>query len=231
MPEAPPEVVEGETTVSGEKPLGPALIESLGGKRGLVDSGLPAAVFVAVNAVVDAFTARRTALYAAMAAAVVCGLVVIVLRLRRREKVTQAVSGFLGLAVAVFFAARSGQPRDFFKPGIYINAAYGVAFVLSVLVRRPVVGFIYAAVDGLGARWHQERRLLWVFSVATVGWAMVFALRAAVQLSLYNANRPDLLAVSRLLMGWPLTLLAVAATVAFVRRSHRVAAERAELSG
>lgn len=230
VPDAVADPVEDATTVSGETPLGPALIASLGGKRGLVDSGLPAAVFVAVNAVVDAFAPRRDALYAAIAAAVLCGLVVIAIRLRRREKVTQAVSGFLGLAVAVFFAARSGQARDFFKPGIYINAAYGVAFVVSVLVRRPVVGFIYAAVDGLGARWHEERRLLWVFSVATVGWAMVFALRAAVQLALYNANRPDLLAISRLLMGWPLTLLAVAATVAFVRRSHRLAAERAEIS-
>ena len=220
---------EQDVTLSGEKQLGPALIESLGGKRGLVDSGLPAAVFVAVNAVVDAFAARSTALHVAIGAAVVCGLAVIGLRLRRRETVQQAVSGFVGLAIAVFFAARSGQARDFFKPGIYINAAYGAAFVVSVLIRRPIVGAIYSAVDGLGSSWREDRRLLRVFSVATTGWALVFALRAVVQTVFYTAARPDLLAVSRLLMGWPLTIGAVAATVAFVRRSHRRAERQLEL--
>jgi len=92
-------------------------------------------------------------------------------------------------------------------------------------VRRPLVGAIYSAVDGLGTTWREERRLLRVFSVATVGWASIFALRAVVQTLFYNANRPDLLAISRLLLGWPLTILAVAATVAFVRSSHRRAAE------
>lgn len=221
-----PELEDDERTVSGERPLGPALVESLGGKRGLVDSGLPAVVFVGVNAVVDAFAARSTGLHVAIAAAVLCGLAVIGLRLTRKETVQQAVSGFLGLAIAVFFAARSGQARDFFKPGIYINAGYGAAFLASVLVRRPLVGAIYGAVDGLGSTWRTDRRLLRVFSLATVGWAAVFGLRALVQTIFYNADRPDLLAISRLLLGWPVTIAAAAATMAFVRRSHRRAAER-----
>jgi len=222
-----PDEGQDERTVSGQKPVGPALVQSLGGKRGLVDSGLPAVVFVFVNAVVDAFAARRTALHIAIAAAVLCGLAIIVLRLRRKETVQQAVSGFLGLAIAVFFAARSGQARDFFKPGIYINAAYGTVFLASALIGRPLVGAVYGAIDGLGGSWRDDRRLRRVFAVATIGWAAVFALRAVVQTIFYNADRPDLLAISRLLLGWPLTIGAVAATVAFVRRSHRRADERA----
>ena len=234
MPEAPREehehVEDDDRTLSGEKPLGPALVEQLGGKRGLVDSGLPAVVFVGVNSLVDAFAARSTALRAAIAAAVLTGLVIIVLRLSRKETVQQAVSGFLGLAIAVFFAARSGEARDFFKPGIYINAVYGTVFLGSVLIGRPLVGAIYAAVDGLGDTWRTTPRLRRVFSVCTIGWAAVFALRAVVQIVFYNADRPDLLAVSRLLLGWPLTIGAVALTVWFVRRSHRRAAEREALA-
>jgi hypothetical protein len=219
---SPPE--DDARTLSGEKPLGPALVESLGGKRGLFDSGLPAVVFVFVNAVVDAFAARSTALHVAIGASLLCGLAVVGLRLARKETVQQALSGFFALAIAVFFAARSGQARDFFKPGIYINVAYGAVFLGSVLVRRPLVGAIYAAVDGLGTTWREERRLRRVFSVATIGWAGVFALRAVIQTIFYDANRPDLLAISRLLLGWPLTIAAVAATLAFVKRSHRRAA-------
>ena len=46
-----------------------ALVESFGGKRGLVDSGLPAIVFVFVNSVVAAFASRDTALNSALVAA------------------------------------------------------------------------------------------------------------------------------------------------------------------
>ncbi len=221
--EVEPEVTEADdepTTVSGEKAVRPALVEQLGGKRGLVDTGLPAVVFVSANGLVDAFAPRSTALRAAIGAALLTGLVIVVLRIVRKETVQQAVSGFLGLGLAIFFAARSGEARDFFKPGIYINYAYGAVFLGSALVGRPLVGAIYGALDGLGDTWRTVPRLRRVFGVATVFWAAVFGLRAVVSTIFYNADRLDLLTVSRLLLGWPLTIGAVAVTVWFVRRSH-----------
>jgi hypothetical protein len=207
-------------TLSGEPAVRPALVEALGGKRGLVDSGLPAAVFVFVNSVVAAFADRDTALRAALVGAVVVGAGVVALRLVRRQTLQQALSGFLALAIAVLFAARSGEARDFFLPGILINVVYATVFVVSAVVARPIVGYVYAAVDGLSPAWRTDRRLRGVFAVATVGWGLVFAARAAVQGSLYALDRPGWLAAARLLMGWPLTILAVAATVAWVRRGR-----------
>jgi len=192
----------------------------LGGKRGLIDSGLPAVVFVFVNSVVAAFASREAALQSAIAAALVLGVGVIVLRLVRKETLQQAIAGFLGLAVAVFFAARSGEARGFFLPGILINIGYGLLFLGSAVIGRPIVGAIYAAVDGLDKGWRHNPQLRRVFAVATVGWSLVFALRAVVQGVLYAADRPGLLAASRLLMGWPLTIAAVALTVSYVKRSR-----------
>jgi hypothetical protein len=218
------ETVEDDRTLSGEPAARPAMIQALGGKRGLVDSGLPAVVFVFVNSVVAAFADRDTGLRAALVAAVVCGVGVVGLRLARRETLQQALSGFFALAVAVWFAARSGEARDFFLPGIFINVAYGSAFLVSALAARPLVGYVYAAVDGLDRSWREDRRLRRVFAVATVGWAAVFAARAAVQGTLYAMDRPGLLAAARLLMGWPLTIAAVAATLAWVKRGRRAPA-------
>lgn len=200
----------------------PALVEAMGGKRGLVDSGLPAVVFVLVNSVVQAFSARETALNAALAASVVCGVAIVGLRLVRKQTLQQALSGFFGLAIAVFFARRSGEARGFFLPGIYINVAYGLAFTVSAVVGRPVVGYLYAAVDGMAASWREDARLRRTFAIASFGWAAVFASRAVVQGILYAMDRPGLLAASRLLMGWPLTIGAVALTVAYVKRRRPV---------
>jgi hypothetical protein len=210
----------GPVRPAGGSATTPALVDALGGKRGMLDSGLPAVVFVFVHSVVLAFAGRETALRAALVAAVATGLTVLGVRLRRRETLQQAVSGFLGLGVAVFFAARSGEARGFFLPGIFINIGYGTLFLASAVVGRPVVGAIYAAVEGLDKRWRLDVRLRRVFAVATVGWALVFASRAAVQGVLYAMDRPGLLAAARLLMGWPLTIAAVALTVAYVRRAR-----------
>lgn len=207
-------------TVSGEPAAKPALVEALGGKRGLVDSGLPAVVFVLVNSVVQAFSTREAALDAAIASAVGVGVLVVLLRLVRKETLQQAVSGFIGLAIAVFFARRSGEARGFFLPGIFINLAYGLVFLGSAAIGRPLVGAIYAAIDGLDRRWREDPRLRRIFAVATVGWSLVFASRAVVQGVLYAMDRPGLLAAAKLLMGWPLTIAAVALTVAYVKRAR-----------
>lgn len=200
----------------------PALVEALGGKRGLIDSGLPAVVFVLVNSVVQAFDDRSTALNAAIVASIVSGVAIVVLRLVRKETLQQAISGFLGLAVAVYFARRSGEARGFFLPGIFINIAYGLVFAGSAVLGRPVVGYVYGALEGLDARWRADARLRRTFAVASFGWSLVFASRAVVQAVLYAMDRPGLLAASKLLMGWPLTIGAVALTMAYVKRRRTV---------
>lgn len=212
---------DDDAALSGDPAARPAMIQALGGKRGLIDSGLPAVVFVFVNSVVTAFADRDAGLRAALIAAVAVGVGVVGLRLVRRETLQQALSGFFALAIAVWLAARSGEARDFFLPGIFINVAYGSAFLISALAARPLVGYVYAAVDGLDGSWRADPRLRRVFTAATVGWAGVFASRAAVQGVLYAMDRPGLLAAARLLMGWPLTIAAVAATVAWVKRGRR----------
>ena len=93
-----------------------------------------------------------------------------------------------------------------------LNAA--VLGLGSALVGRPLVGAIYAAVEGMGSAWRQDARLRRVFALASVFWALVFASRAVVQGTLYVLDRPGLLAAARLLMGWPLTIAAVAFLIA-----------------
>jgi hypothetical protein len=82
------------------------------------------------------------------------------------------------------------------------------------------VGYIYAAVDGLDPSWRADRRLRRVFTIATLGWFALFATRAAVLGTLYLMDRSGWLAAARLVMGWPLTIGAVAATIAFVKRAR-----------
>ena len=199
----------------------PLLVESIGGWRGLVDSGLPVVVFVAVNA--------AAGLTAAVWAALGAGAVLFVLRLARKESVQQALSGFFGVAVAAFIAARTGEAKGFFLLGIWASFVYAGVFLVSVLVRWPVVGVIWEYVDGRdgGTGWRRDRALMRVYTWCTLVWVAVFLSRGLVQRYLYDGDRTGWLAVARLAMGYPLTIGALAISVLAVRRV-RGAAEDAD---
>lgn len=209
-------------TLVGERPaVHPAVTKLIGGRRGVIDGALPPIVFVATNALSGLVTHRSTALTVAASASVGVAAVLVLLRLLRREPLKQAAQGLVGLSLAVGFAVWSGEARDFFLPGMYVDAVYGVAFAVSVLVGRPLVGVIYGLIFQTGKTWRRDRRLRRIFTIATMGWAAAYALRTVVQVLLYDADRPELLAVSKLVLGWPLTALVVGLTLGAVRRAQR----------
>ena len=203
----------------GQHRLRPGVARYIGGRRGFVDGALPPVGFVAVNAVAGAFLARPDALRAAIATAVGTGLALVALRLARREPLQQAFRGLIGLAIAAVFAARTGEARDFFLPGIYVDAAWAAILAGSIVLGRPLIGFVHAALFGRGAGWRRDMRLRRVFAIVTLGWATVYATRALVQAGFYQAGEAGLLAASKLVLGWPLTLVAVALTLMYVRRA------------
>jgi hypothetical protein len=211
----PTEPEPAEPGPDGARPK-PLLVESIGGWRGLVDSGLPVVVFVATNALAG--------LTAAIWAAVGAGAVLFVLRLVRRETVQQAFSGFLGVAVAAWIASRTGEAKGFFLLGIWASFIYAGVFAASVLVRWPLVGVIWEYVDGAAAQWRRDRALMRVYTWTTLVWVGVFLSRGLVQRFLYEEDRTGWLAVARLAMGYPLTVGALAVSVLAVRRVRRLTA-------
>jgi hypothetical protein len=195
---------------TGSDKFATSLIASIGGWRGMLDSGLPVVVFVIVNAVAS----LTPAIWAALSA----GVVVLAFRLIRRESVQQAISGFLAVAVAAFIAHRTGHARDYFLLGIWRNAVIGAVFVVSIIVRWPLLGAAWEYLEGRGSGWRSNRRLMRVYTLLSLLWAGVFALRFGVQLYLYHRDKTGWLAGTSLAMGYPLFAVAAIVTVVVIRR-------------
>jgi hypothetical protein len=175
---------------------------------------------------VNAAAGLRAAIWAAVGA----GVLLLVLRLLRRETVQQAVSGFLGVALAAYIASRTGEAKGFFLLGIWASFAYAAVFAVSLLVRWPLVGVVWEYVDGDGGQWRRDRPLMRVYSWMTLVWTAVFLSRALVQRFLYEEDRTGWLAFARLAMGYPVTIGALALTVFLVRRVRRGRPEHIELA-
>lgn len=207
--------------------------ELFGGPRDWVDSAVPPIAFVIGNAV----GGLREAIWAAAASVVI----VVGIRLVRRETLRHAFSGVFGVAIAIGIAKATGQAKNFFLPGIIINAAYAVAFILSVVFGHPIVGAIMRLVLERPKAWHEHPRVKRAYAEATLGWAGVSVLRVVVQEGLRRADKVGWLAGTKIAMGWPLYLAALALTKPYVDRrtkdvpipeeSDQAAEPEAETSG
>ena len=115
-----------------------------------LDAGLPLALFTVV------YTAAGRELTIALWAAIGAGVVLAAVRLVRREPLQNVIAGFVGLALAVFVSARTGRAEDVFLPGLLINVGYGLAYLVSILVRWPLLGVFVGLVTGQGSSWRQD---------------------------------------------------------------------------
>jgi hypothetical protein len=190
-----------------------SLAAAFGGKRGLLDSGLPGALFVLVFTIAG--------LTAAIVSALAVGLALCAVRLFRREPLQHAASGLFGLAIAAFVAYRLGRPEGFFLPGIVINALYGAVLTGSLLLRRPLLGYALRLLYPHVRDWRADPVLRRAATRATAVWTAAFLIRVAVQAPLYLAHNAGFLAAAKIAMGWPLTIAAGAATAAIVRNLNR----------
>jgi hypothetical protein len=193
-----------------------SLLAVVGGWRGLIDSSVPATVFVAAR--------FFTSLNGAIVAAVAAGLLVVGLRSVRGEPAQQAFSGFFGLVIAVVIARSTGTGKGYFVPGIFITAGSGVAFLVSLLVGRPAIALALSALDPRYKVWREHEPLRRATVIATGVWMASFFIRATVAttvlLTVGDAGRDNLVILIVInAVKWPLILGSALLTVALVRRA------------
>jgi len=192
----------------------PTIWEQMGGPIGMVDSGLPVVVFIVANAI--------GGLGWGIGAALAAGVVIAIARIARRRPVTQAIAGLFGVGIAAYIAYRTDSAKGYFLLGIWSYLLYGGALLLSILVRWPLIGLIWEGINGRGAGWRSDRRLVRRYDWATLVWVAVFAARYLVQNYFYDTDQVGWLAAVRLLMGYPVFIVAIAISVWIVAGSRAI---------
>ena len=194
----------------GEKEL---LNKAIGGWRGLIDSALPSMLFIVI------FVFQKN-LNNALIASLALGAVLLVIRLIERKSLTQVFSGFLGLSISVFLTWRTKDASNFFLTGIVTNAIYGFFLLISVLIRKPLIGYLVGSLVGDTSGWLKHPLLVRAYTTVTWLWVAVFGLRLLVQIPLYLNDSIALLGSVKIFMGWPLYLFAVWLTYQIVQTAR-----------
>jgi hypothetical protein len=178
-----------------ERPPPPNPIDMLRDPRAVVDTGLGPVAFVTVNALTDLDTAAIVA--------VAISVVVATYRAIRRHPLTNAIGGVLGTGIAVFIALRTGSASGYFVPRALQNAGLALAFGGSVLLRRPLIGYIAAPLYHIPSGWRDDWRARRPFAEASLVWAALFAVRATVYTVLIVLGKEGALAGAVVVLGWP----------------------------
>jgi hypothetical protein len=222
------EIVEEQNLHPTEDPypsMSEQVAEQLGGVRGLIESSIPVLAFVLLNVLLGENVAgleKRTALYWAIGGAVGTAVLIGLYRLARKEPVRHAVNGIFGIAIGAFLAWRTGEAKDFYLPGILITLAQSALLVLSVLVRKPIIGYVWGVLANKGKHdWFDNRELFRTFQWLTLVWAGSLFVRAGVQGWLYLQDQATAIGVVRILISWPIYAATFAFTVWAVRRVTR----------
>jgi hypothetical protein len=212
---------------AGEEPLptfSEQLAEQLGGVRGVIESGVPVVVFVLANIL----GTLKLAIIIAVASAVA----IAIYRLIRRQTIRNAVNGLFGIAIGAIIAWKTGSTKDFYLPGIIVSGAYGVAMLVSVPIRRPLVGWVWSLVAAGGSmRWREQPVMVALFSRLTVLWALTYLVKVGIQAALFQATSATdpgtALGIARLVLGYPPYAFLLAFTAWSVRRLTRLDPELA----
>jgi Protein of unknown function (DUF3159) len=199
--------------VTADRTPADRMMAQLGGVSGMIYSSLPVLVFVG--------TSRLMGLSAAVGAALGIATLILVWRLVRRESVQPAVSGLIGVVVCALIAYMLGESKGYFLLGIWTSLLWAGVFGVSVLIRRPVVGYIWSWLHGHDRAWRDVRRAVFAFDLATLTWVVVFGARFVVQHLLYQSDHTGWLVVARISMGWPLTAAAALVTYLAIRMAQR----------
>ncbi len=179
-------------------------------RKQLIDSVLAPIAFVAGNAL------GGVAAGAVAAASVL--LVTIGYRLARRQTLRYAFGGTVGSAIAIAWALRSGEATDYFLPAIVGAAATAIVFFISVLVRRPALGFISAAVRGWPIEWFWHPQVRPAYSETTMAWALFLGGRAWFQYGFVEQGELAALTIVKLGTGWPATIAMLIGVYVYGRR-------------
>jgi hypothetical protein len=202
------------------------MLAGIGGWSGTVIAAIPTVVFVVVNS----FAGLRAAIFSAVGSALLLALY----RLARKQSIQQALTGLFGVLIASIIAARTGHAKGYFLFGIWTSFAYGGAFVVSVLARRPLIGLIWEFLDPTpiadGRPWYRVRPLLRAYDLATLLASTIFLARGIVQLALFRDNATGWLAFARIAMGYPLYIAAVGFGFWIVNRARKRLVRDAELA-
>ncbi|WP_044575253.1 DUF3159 domain-containing protein [Saccharopolyspora spinosa] len=152
-------------------------------------------------------------------AAVVVGALIAGWRLHRGARPLAVLISLLAVLVGALIALYTGDAADFFLPRLASNVLSALVWMISIVIRWPLLGVVVGAALGQARRWRRDPVLLRAYSRASWVWVGQYVVRLVVFIPLWLLGATGALTIAQVVLTWPLVAVCVAASWWVVRRS------------
>jgi hypothetical protein len=186
------------------------VMNALGGKKGILDSGLPGVVFLI------AFNIHHNLKFA-IVAALVASAVLTIISLARKDSLQFVLSGFFGVAFCAFLAWKTGNPKDYYLPSLWKNSGFALIYLITNLAGWPILGLMLGPVLGENLAWRKVPERKRAYMMASWLWFGMFVLRLLIQYPLYKSGALNVLGTANIFLGLPLYFLTLWGSWFFIK--------------
>lgn len=211
------ESAAADEPVTVEEVVRSKFAEMVGGPRGGLEAAAPMVTFAFVY---TGTGQMQTSLIVAAGVA----FALLALRLIQRSSTHHVRSGLIGIAIGAAFVytlgGSQGGAENVFLPGIIGNAVFALLFGGSVLLRRPLFGYLIGGILGDPGAMRRGAGVMKLANRITLLLMVPGIIRVCVKLPLYLAGEVGWLGVTSFILGWPLFAVFVALVGIILARGH-----------
>ncbi|QIZ35639.1 DUF3159 domain-containing protein [Saccharopolyspora sp. ASAGF58] len=190
-----------------------SFIRLLGGRGSAVDASLPPIAFGL------GWFLGGESIAIGGGAAVVVGALIAGWRLQRGARPLAVLISLLAVLVGALIALYTGDAADFFLPRLASNVLSALVWMISIVIRWPLLGVVVGAALGQARRWRRDPVLLRAYSRASWVWVGQYMVRLVVFIPLWLLGATGALTIAQVVLTWPLVAVCMAASWWVVRRS------------
>ena len=169
------------------------------GKSRFVDTFIPPIIFLVLN--------RFGELDTALMGALVVSILLLSLRVIRKQSIKFSIGGIGGVLLAVLITMILGREESFFLPGIITGFIFMMISLISLIVKRPFMAWTSYFARRWPLDWYWHPKVRPAYNEVTTMWLAFFAIRLLIQADLFIRGSVEALGITQLLTGWPATLL------------------------
>lgn len=136
----------------------------------------------------------------------------------RGSQIGGALGGLAIVGITALLVNRSGNNADFFLPGLASGGVIVLLCLVSVLASRPLAAWSSFITRRWPLDWYWHPQVLPAYKEVTWFWFFAFAARLTLEINLYGQDNVDALAGSRIILGWPFTVVLLVITYLYGTR-------------
>ncbi len=141
-----------------------------------------------------------------------------------RRQARSGISAGIGLGIALVQATAglaSGSTTGYFAPPLIVNGVYGLAFLVSVVIGRPLAGVFAQETYPFPPQVKASRTFRQVFSRISLAWAVYLLLRTGLRFFALLRSSVELYMVINVVTGIPFTAAFMSWSIWYSVRSFR----------